>query len=530
MNKLNTRTNQGILFTDQYQLTMAQLYYRMGLHELTAQFDHFYRRNPDYSEPNYAHKAGYCINAGLESLVHWMQQTRFCPVDIEYMRRMQTNTGAQLFANDFLVWLAEHGHFGNISLQAVPEGRVIHPNTPLTVVQGPLAMAQILETALLNYLNYPILVATKAARVAHSAGGNPVLEFGLRRGQEQGANAGTRAALIGGAGFTSNAGVSHSMGIPPEGTHAHSMIQLFMSLGLGELGAFQAYADLYPDDCLLLVDTVDTLGSGVPNAIQVFEKLQRKGHKPVGVRLDSGDLAALSIKTAKLLNDAGFEDVSIVLSSDLDELAILRICEHIAKHATQHGQDADHVINRLVYGVGTRLVTSWGEPALGGVYKIVAVKHGNEWKSAVKISENPIKTPNPGQKRLWRLYDQAGMAMVDLVALVHETPNTATNIVLNNPLDGTTMQTIDRSALGQIELMLQDVFVDGQLIYELPELTSMRSQREADMVRLPAGVKEIESPAPYPVAISPALWQFKSALMNEVKPPIANRRLTKETG
>ncbi|OUC08164.1 nicotinate phosphoribosyltransferase, partial [Litorilinea aerophila] len=309
------------LLTDMYQLTMAQLYFRMGMHEAEVQFDHFFRRYPDYD----SHQAGYCINAGLAWLLDWMKEARFGQEEIEFLRAQRNSAGQPLFADDFLEWLGREGHFGHITLEAIPEGRVIHPNEPLTVVRGPLAMAQILETPLLNHLNYPILVATKASRMVEAGRGRPVLEFGLRRAQERGANAGARAALIGGAVFTSNVGVSYALGLPPKGTHAHSMVQLFMSKGLGELAAFRAYAEIYPDDCLLLVDTVDTLQSGVPHAIQVFEELRRQGHKPVGIRLASGDLAYLSIQAAKMLNDAGFPDTSIVLSSGLDELVIWQI-------------------------------------------------------------------------------------------------------------------------------------------------------------------------------------------------------------
>ncbi len=394
--------NTGILLTDQYQLTMAQLYFRLGLHELEVQFDHYFRRNPDYDQ----HQAGFCINAGLAWLLEWMREAHFKPEELAYLRGHRDSQGNRLFADDFLAYLERHGHFGAISMLAIPEGRVVHPNTPLTIVRGPLAMSQILETPLLNKLNYQTLIATKAARMVEAGRGGAVLEFGLRRAQEGGAVAGTRAALIGGASYSSNAGVSHVLGLPPRGTHAHSMVQLSMALGEGELGAFRAYADVYPDDCLLLVDTIDTLESGVPNAIRVFEELRRKGHKPVGIRLDSGDLAYLSIQAAKMLDDAGFDETAIVLSSDLDELVIWQIITQIMQEAPRYGVDPDSLIKRLVYGVGTRLITSWGEPALGGVYKLVAVQQNGMWNSAIKLSETPSKVSNPGSKRVWRLYDQ----------------------------------------------------------------------------------------------------------------------------
>src|SRR3990170_3414848 len=293
MKAFQKRLAEGILYTDQYQLTMAHLYFRYGVHEKLALFD-----------------------------------------------------------QDFLHWLGEHGNFSGISLRAIPEGRVFHPNVPLTVVQGPLAMAQILETSLLNHLNYQVLVATKAARIREIGRAHILLEFGLRRGHDRGANAGARAALIGGADFTSNVGISAALGYPPKGTHAHSMVQLFIALGMSELDAFRAYADVYPDDCLLLVDTVNTLDSGIPNAIRVFEELRRKGHEPVGIRLDSGDLAYLSIQAAKMLDMAGFSNTTIVLSNQLDELVLLQVRSQIQEEAPRYGVDPVKLLERLAYGVG----------------------------------------------------------------------------------------------------------------------------------------------------------------------------------
>jgi nicotinate phosphoribosyltransferase len=522
---------EGILFTDQYQLTMAQLYYRAGLHESEVLFDHFFRRYPDYD----GHQAGYCIAAGLEWLVEWMQTARFGPEEVDYLASQRTATGTQLFAGDFLTWLRKNGDFGGITLRAIPEGRVVHPNEPLTVVQGPLAMAQILETPLLNHLNYPTLIASKASRIAESARGRALLEFGLRRGQERGANAGARAALIGGALFTSNVGVSQAMDVVPKGTHAHSMVQLFMTLGEGELGAFRAYAEVYPDDCLLLVDTVDTLGSGVPNAIRVFEELRRKGHKPVGIRLDSGDLAFLSIQSAKMLDDAGFDDTQIVLSGDLDELVIWQIITQIVAEAPRYGLDPDHLINRLVYGVGTRLITSWGEPALGGVYKLVAVRDQGAWDSAIKISETPAKVPNPGVKRIWRIYDRRNFATADLLCLAAESQNNAAyavahdkgfgaeetdptqadSLMLRHPMDHAKYRLIQRREISSMEELLVEVLHQGRLVYEFPSLEELRRRRSADVDRLDAGIRRLVNPHIYHVSLSQSLWDLKQRLIAE---------------
>lgn len=507
------RAMEGILFTDQYQLTMAQLYYRMGLHETEVLFDHFFRRYPDYG----SHQAGFCINAGLAWLLDWMESARFAQEDLDYLASLHSAGGTRVFADDFLGWLGQHGDFSALSLRAIPEGRVVHPNEPLTSVQGPLIMTQILETSLLAHLNYQTLIATKAARISESGRGRPILEFGLRRGHERGANAGARAALIGGAVFTSNVAVSRQLGLPPKGTHAHSMVQLFMSLGEGELGAFRAYADVYPDDCLLLVDTVDTLQSGVPNAIKVFEELRRKGHEPTGIRLDSGDLAYLSIQAAKMLDDAGFSDTSIVLSGDLDELAIWQIITQISTEAPRYGVDADHLINRLVYGVGTRLITSWGEPALGGVYKLVAVREAGEWNSAIKISDTPAKVPNPGIKRIWRIYDQRDKATADLMCLEGEDPRNQPSLLLRHPSDHTKYRTIHQHDIADIEPLHVDVLRDGKLVHEQASLEAMRDRRRADIDRLDPGITRLVYPHIYHVSLSPALWELKQELIAEAR-------------
>jgi nicotinate phosphoribosyltransferase len=509
VNETARRTAEGILFTDQYQLTMAYLYFRVGLHEKHVQFDHFFRHYPNYG----VHQAGYCINAGLEWLLDWMLDARFRDEDINYLRGQTGRTGKPLFGDDFLAWLRRNGTFDSLTMRAIPEGRVIHPNVPLTVVQGPLAMAQILETSLLNHLNYQTLIATKAARIHESGRRQLLLEFGLRRGHEKGANAGARAALIGGADFTSNVGISHVLGLLPKGTHAHSMVQLFMSLGMSELEAFRAYAGVYPDDCLLLVDTIDTLGSGIPNAIRVFEELRRKGHKPVGIRLDSGDLAYLSIQTAKMMNDAGFPDTSIVLSNELDELVILQIITQIQQEASRYGVDPDSLIERLVYGVGTRLITSWGEPALGGVYKLVAVQDQGQWIPAIKVSESTAKTPNPGHKLVWRVYDQRGKAVADLLSLDGEEPSQMEPLILRHPSDHTKHRSLPQADIAEILPLQVDILVEGKLVYDLPTIEEMRLRRLEDVRHLDPGVRRLMNPHIYHVSLTQRLWDLKEALI-----------------
>lgn len=513
MNDCEKREAEGIVYTDEYQLTMAQLYFRMGMHEKMAQFDHFFRDYPDYGD----HRAGYCINAGLEWLLDWMKEARFREVDIEKIRERRGATGHRIFHDDFLSWLREHGNFDGISMRAVPEGRVVHANVPMTVVSGPLAMAQILETPLLNLLNYQTLIATRASRISSAARGNLVLEFGLRRAQERGAHAGTRGALIGGADFSSNVGGSHVMGLPPKGTHAHSMVQAFIALGHSELEAFRAYADVYPDDCLLLVDTIDTLGSGVPNAIKVFEELRSKGHDPVGIRLDSGDLAYLAIESAKMLNAAGFPDVKIVLSNKLDEIVIWQILTQIEDEACKNGVDPDQLIGRLVYGVGTNLITSEGHAALDGVYKLTALRNDGEWKAAMKISETPAKTLNPGAKEVWRLYDEREKATADLLAFADEKPSEKEHIVLRHPVDPAKKRSLAKKNISEIEALLEHVLKEGKLVCELPSLDEIRRRRDRDLSRTDSGVKRLVNPHIYHVSLSEALWKAKKTMLDNLK-------------
>jgi nicotinate phosphoribosyltransferase len=506
------KTAEGFLNTDQYQLTMAQLYYRVGLHEKEVQFDHFFRDYPDYG----SHKAGYCINAGLEWLLDWMNESYCRLEDIEFLRSQRESSGKRVFGDDFLHWLQENGNFNGISMQAIPEGRVVHPNVPLTVVQGPLAITQILETPLLNHLNYQTLIATKAARIHQSGRGQLLLEFGLRRGQGKGANAGTRAALIGGADFSSNVGISHVLGLPPKGTHAHSMVQLFLALGGSELDAFRAYADVYPDNCLLLVDTIHTLESGIPNAIKVFEELRRKGHEPVGIRMDSGDLAYLSIQAAKMLDQAGFPSTSIVLSNNLDELVIWQILTQIQQEAPRYGVDSEKLIDRLVYGVGTRLIVSQGDAALGGVYKLVAVCDAGKWVPAIKISESPDKTPNPGHKLAWRIYDQRDRATADLLGLEDEQPNEMEMLVLRHPSEPTKFRFMPGDSVTKIEPLLVGVLAEGKLVYDLPPLESIRDRRIADIEHLDPGVQRLVNPHIYHVSLTERLWKLKQEIIHTV--------------
>lgn len=499
---------EGALMTDQYQLTMAQSYWKQGLHERPARFEHFFRRYPDYGR----HQAGYCVSAGHTWFADWVRTARFGPSELEALRSHRTTDGHRVFDEGFLSWLDEVGGFDALDITAIPEGRVVHANVPITVVEGPLALAQLIETPLLNQLNFQTLIATKASRVVLAARGGAVLEFGMRRAADRGANAATRAALVGGADFSSNVGTSHLSGFPPRGTHAHSLVQVHMALGEGELGAFRAYAEAYPDEALLLVDTIDTLEVGVPNAIKVFEELRAAGHEPAGIRLDSGDLAHLAVMSARQLDEAGFPDASIVLSSGLDELAIWQIRNQVRDEAPSYGLDHQAVLDRLVYGVGTKMSTSDGDPSLDGVYKLVAVQdEGDEWCPAIKLSDTPAKTVNPGRKQVARLYGRRGKAVVDLMADVDE--EITAPLHLNHHATPGVERTM-RDLTG-VELLLEPLATDPVEDHEAIE--AARARREADIDLLDPGVTRLVNPHVYHVSLSDQIFSMKQHLVAQAR-------------
>jgi nicotinate phosphoribosyltransferase len=362
---------------------------------------------------------------------------------------------------------------------------------------------------LLNQLNYQILVATKASRIRMAGQNQMLMEFGTRRAHDRGVNAGVRAALIGGADFSSNVGISGVLGLEPKGTHSHAMVQFYMGMGMSELDAFRSYADLYPDNCILLVDTIDTVNSGIPNAIKVFENLRKKGHKPLGIRLDSGDLAYLSIIAAKELNKAGFEDVKIVLSNELDELNIWQIITQIEEEAGHHQIDPDKLINRLVYGVGTRLITSSGDSSLSGVYKLTSIFHEGEWLPTTKFSENLSKSIIPGNKKLHRIYKDSGKSNADIISLNDEPIDDTDSICLYHPFDQDKSRKLLRSEINNMESLLVPVIKNGKLIYEFPGIEKIREVRNHDLDKLDIGVKRIIYPHTYHVSLSPGLNRLK---------------------
>jgi len=299
------------------------------------------------------------------------------------------------------------------------------------------------------------------------------------------------------------------VGADPAGTHGHSMVQAMLALGQGEIGAFRAYARSFPDACLLLVDTVDTLDSGLPNAIAVFNELREQGHEPLGIRLDSGDLAHLAIRSAQQLNDAGFEDTTIVLSSGLDELAIWQIMTQIEQEAAKYGVNSARLVDRLAFGVGTKLLTSDGDPSLDSVFKLVAIDRDGQWVPAVKISESPHKTVTPGHKQVVRLYDHRGLAAADVMALDGEDIAGAEQITLRHPVRHDFHRAVDRADIDHVESLLEPAWADGVRVIEHEPIDAPRARRQADLAKLDPGVRRLMNPHVYHVSLTQALWDLK---------------------
>jgi nicotinate phosphoribosyltransferase len=498
------------LFTDFYQLTMLQVYYQYGLHNTKVTFDYFFRNYPDYG----GQKGGYCIFAGLEPFCKWLRNLNFTKEQIDLLKSSKSASGSQLFSSEFLNWLYKNELGKSLTLYSFPEGRIVHVSEPIIRVEADMATAQLLESSLLNHCNFQTLIATKASRIREAGERRPLIEFGMRRAHGTGANGATRAALIGGADFTSNTGVSYNLKFPPKGTHAHSLVQLFIALGEGEFGAFKAYAEIYPDDCILLVDTVNTLESGIPNAIKIFESLRKKGHEPKGIRLDSGDLAYLAIKAASMLDKAGFSDTSIVISNNIDELVLMQVLKQIRDEARAEGMDPQKIINRLVYGVGTSLVTSQGHSSLDGVYKLSAIFKNSSWIPSLKISETPEKSILPGNKNVIRIYDKEPKATADLICLGNENLNDSEKIILRHPVRADLFRVIPTSAISKKEYLLECIIRNGELIYSFPDIEAIRKIREFDIDSLDLGVRRLLNPHIYHVSVSEKLFQLKTELIS----------------
>ena len=469
------------LLTDLYQLTMVSGYVQEGKTHQWANFDYFFRNIPD--------DGGYCILAGLADVIEYLQTLHFNQEDLSYLE------GLGIFSKDSLAYFENFKFTGDI--RAMPEGTVVFPHEPLIRVTAPLPEAQLIETTLLNIMNYQTLIATKAARVVWAANGDIVIDFGLRRAHgPDGALMASRAAYIGGVDGTSNVLAGRLYGIPVRGTHAHSWIESFTK----ELEAFRAYARVYPDACLLLADTYDTLNSGVSNAIQVGHELRKKGHELQGIRLDSGDLSYLSKQARRMLDEGGFPDASIVASSDLDEWLVQSL--------KRQGARVD------IWGVGTRLVTSFSCPALGGVYKLTALDEDDKRMAPkIKRSDNPQKITNPGVKKAVRMYDNRGQMRGDVLFLDDEEIPRKRSFQVHHPMFPHVFKTYPGHFKMQ-EIMVP-IFQKGKLVYDSPDIHKIRKYTLKNLEELDAAYKRFHNPHTYHVSLSPLLFKTKQRLLHE---------------
>ncbi|MBX3172233.1 MAG: nicotinate phosphoribosyltransferase [Candidatus Eremiobacteraeota bacterium] len=467
---------QSPLFTDFYQLTMMSGYLEAGKDKQNSVFELFFRKIPQ--------QGAFCLLSGLEPALEYLENLQFSDEELGYLGSLK------MFNQAFLDQLKGFRFRGTV--WAIPEGTVVMPHQPLLRIEASLPEAQLIESALLNMINFNTLIATKAARVVQAAGSDSqVLEFGLRRAQgPDGAMSASRAAFVGGCVATSNSLAGMRYGIPVRGTQAHSWI---MSFG-DELESFRAYAHRYPDSALLLVDTYDTLGSGVPNAIQVARELKERGHKLAGIRLDSGDLAQLSIAARHMLDEAGFPEVRIVASNDLDEFLVESLRAQGARIDT--------------WGVGTQLVTSKQDPALGGVYKLVSIQEGDHWRPCMKISSNPGKATSPGVKQIHRgLAD--GQFVGDVIALASENaPQPGTSI--HDPLYVTPPRQLEAT---HFEPLLEKVMENGRRTRPAPALTEIRQRGLDQLARLPVGCLRLQNPHLYPNGLSDELYELRRQLL-----------------
>lgn len=483
------------LLTDLYQLTMAQGYHQHGLADREAVFHLFFRKPP--------FQGGYAISAGLEPAIEQLLEFRFDAEAIEYLQALRAASGAALFSPEFLGYL-EALRFA-CDVDALPEGTACFAHEPMLRVRGPLAQAQLVETLLLNTLNFQSLVATKASRIVAAAAGQPVIEFGLRRAQgPDGGVSASRAAHVGGCAATSNVLAGQRYAVPVRGTHAHSWVMCFDD----ELSAFRSYAQAMPDNCIFLVDTYDTL-TGVDNAIKVGLELRSKGHEMLGIRLDSGDLTSLSIAARERLDAAGLAGVSIVASDDLDEYRIAELKQQGAKVG--------------VWGVGTRLITAYDQPALGGVYKLAALRarDGRSWDFKLKLSEVPIKTSIAGVLDVMRfeLDEQVSMDLIYDASLIPEQARAA----LADPKawSGTLLHSAQRLSppAGSVgRSLLQPVLRGGQRVTPAESIAQIRERAGSELQRLPISARQHTGAQPVAVGLEQRLHDLNQDLRAERTP------------
>ncbi len=474
-------TDNLTMLTDFYELTMANGFFQNGLGDQIAYFDMFFRHIPD--------DGGLAIMAGVEQVVEYLRRLAFTPEDIAYLR------SRRLFSEDFLAYL-QNFRF-SCDVWAVPEGTPIFPHEPIVTVRGPVIQAQFIETMILLAVNHQSLIATKANRIVRAAQGRAVMEFGSRRAQGyDGAVYGARAAYIGGCVGTACTLADRAFGIPALGTMAHSWVQLFDS----ELDAFKAYAREYPDSCTLLVDTYNTLKSGVPNAIRTFnEVLLPNGYRPRGIRIDSGDITYLSKKARRMLDEAGFPDCQICASNSLDEYIIRDMIGQGAKVDT--------------FGVGERLITAASTPIFGGVYKLAAVEKDGVILPRIKVSENVTKITNPCFKNLWRLFDrESGKAIADVLTLRDETIDDTKPYEIFDPDHIWKRKTVENFRAVPLQKQL---FRNGECVYKLPDIEEIRRYCQEQVDTMWDEVLRFENPHNYYVDLSQPLWDEKQRLLSE---------------
>ena len=476
------RANNLTLLTDLYELTMMQGYFKNPTNQ-TVIFDMFYRTNPC--------GGAFAITAGLEQMIEYIENLKFTDEDIEYLR------GLNIFEEDFLEYLSNFRFTGDI--YAIPEGTVVFPREPLVKVVAPIMEAQLVETAILNIINHQSLIATKAARVCYAAKGDAIMEFGLRRAQGPDAGIfGARAAVIGGCAGTSCVLTGKMFDVPVLGTHAHSWIMSFPD----ELTAFRAYAKLYPSACILLADTYDTLGSGVPNAIRVFQEMRDAGIPLTfyGIRLDSGDLAYISKKARKMLDEAGYPDCTICASNSLDE--------YIVRDLILQGARVDS------FGIGENMITAKSDPVFGGVYKLAAVREDDgSYTPKMKLSESAEKMTIPCLKKVWRIYDQDGKAMADLITMADEVVETQHGITLFDPIETWKECTYVNCTA---RCLSTPIYENGKRVYSSPSLDDIKKFCKAQVNTLWDEVKRFENPHRYYVDLSQKLWDTRSALLKKL--------------
>ena len=476
------------LLTDLYQVTMAYGYWQQGLQDREAVFHLYFRKAP--------FQGGYAVAAGLAYVVDYLQNLRFSKDDLTYLSELKGSKGAAMFPPEFLQYLRELRF--TCDVDAIAEGTVVFGNEPLIRVQGPLLQAQLVETALLTLVNFQTLIATKAARIREAAGSDTVLEFGLRRAQGvDGGLGASRAAYLGGADATSNVLAGQRFGIPVKGTHAHSWVMAFED----EETAFAAYAKAFPDDSVFLVDTYDTL-EGVRHAIKVARQMRANGHELGGIRLDSGDLAYLSREARALLNEAGFHNVRIVASNDLEENLITSLKQQGARIDT--------------WGIGTQLVTAYDQPALGGVYKLAALRKPDDsgWDFTIKLSEQLAKTSIPGILQVRRYETDKGQPRADMLYNVAEPLPEALTLV--DPLDATRRRAVRPDA--PFRELLEPIFRRGELMHTLPTLPESRARAQREVLGLDPSIRRFLNPHTYPVGLEESLNTFRTQLILAKRP------------